>query len=94
MPAGYAVASTTAVVDARHDEAAGPLVYVARLPSGPLLVLEGTAALIWRAVEADTDVVVSVARETGADPADIRSDVHSFLDELVQLGVVVVAPDC
>jgi hypothetical protein len=87
---GYVVPSTTAVVDDGPAEPAR--VYVARLPAGPLLVLEGTAALIWRAVQSDCDVTTTVARQTGAQPTDIRSDVDSVLRELVRQGVLGVAP--
>lgn len=87
-PTGYAVRPGVAVVDDGLDGDAAAPVFVARLPSGPLLVLEGTAAIVWRAVQGGTDVVATVALQTGADPAEIRSEVEDFLDALADRGLL------
>ena len=62
----------------------GMSVYVARLPGGPLLVLDGAAALIW--AEATTAPATGwVARVAGlvGQPEDaITADVRAFVADL------------
>lgn len=69
-------------------------VYVAPLPDGPILVLEGVAALIWRAaVSMDReDAIAEVAARTDSEVALIRHDVDAFLDDMVARGLVVEHP--
>ena len=60
-------------------------------PAAPPVVLEGTAALIWRLLdETDTEVrlVGAVARAFHVHPAQVRGDVHAFLMHLKDLGFV------
>jgi len=64
--------------------------YVARLPSGPIVVLDGTAALIWTV--ACTDEPASVAARVAAlvdrDVAEIADAVDVFLADLVERGML------
>lgn len=57
--------------------------YVARLPDGPIVVLNGIAAEIWRCAVRHTDVVDAVAVRCGVPPDTIRADVDAFLATLV-----------
>ena len=62
------------------------IVYAARLPDGPIVVLDGGAAAIW--VEAcdgpRSTLADRVAAVTDAAVDDIRDDVESFVDELLR----------
>jgi len=64
--------------------------YAAVLPSGPIVVLEGIAELIWTEAcdGAAMTIVDRVASLTGAPPEDIRNDVERFVAELVALGLL------
>lgn len=66
-------------------------VYVARLPDGPILVLDDTAAVIWaEAYGRDrSGVVRRVADRLGAEATDIAADVGTFIDDLIARGVLV-----
>lgn len=60
--------------------------YLAHLPNGPLLILEGSAAAIWRAAVSsanDSDLVERVADQTGANPQEIQPVVETFVADLV-----------
>lgn len=73
-----------------------PVSYVATLPDGPPLVLRGSAAVIWQAaVPGGTrDVIVErVTTATGLSAEDVASDVTTFLDDLVERGLLVRAPE-
>ncbi|HEY9494051.1 MAG TPA: PqqD family protein [Intrasporangium sp.] len=66
--------------------------YVARLPEGPPMVLEDSAALIWMQVVVGGtvgDIASRVAVVAGISAEDIIGDVETFLDELVAHGVLV-----
>jgi hypothetical protein len=70
-------------------------VYVAALPDGPPLVLEGPGALVWWAVLDGgglDDVVARVADGAGASVELVAPDVAAFLDQLVGAGVLDVDP--
>ncbi|GAA2493461.1 PqqD family protein [Terrabacter carboxydivorans] len=62
----------------------GQTVYVAHLPGGPLVVLEGAAAVIWvEATTAPGDGWVSRVADAFGRPEDaIASDVETFVDDL------------
>jgi hypothetical protein len=79
----YRRPANVAMVVETHDD--GAVVYLAALPSGALLVLEGTSALIWQqALAADgTDLVARLADLVGMEPAAIRDDVETFIAELL-----------
>ena len=72
----------------------GQCVYVAHLPGGPLVVLEGAAALIW--VEATTEPatgwVARVAEAFGQHEEVIAADVGAFVADLAARGLLVTAP--
>jgi hypothetical protein len=65
--------------------------YVAPLPDGPLLCLEGTGALIWREALAarPSTVAIRVADAVGLPADEIRPDVDRLLAELVERGLLV-----
>lgn len=69
-------------VGAHAEEVA---VFTARLPGGPLHILEGVAGVIWEeAVAGDREGLVQrVADRTGAEVEEVRSDVEAFLEDLV-----------
>jgi hypothetical protein len=69
-------------------------VYVAPLPDGPILVLEGTAALVWETALGSSREAVAerVAAATAMPIDDIRAEVDGFLERLVAQGLLVVAP--
>ena len=70
-----------------EDDAA---VYAARLPAGPIVVLDGIAALIWEeacAGERET-IADRVAEATYAAPEVIRADVDAFVADLMARGLL------
>lgn len=64
--------------------------YVARVPEGPIHVLDQVAAIIWEeAVDADRATVAArVAERTGADVREIAPEVDAFIGNLVALGLL------
>ncbi|WP_206822927.1 PqqD family peptide modification chaperone [Microbacterium esteraromaticum] len=68
------------------------VVYVAPLPDGPILVLDGVSALIWQTVcdSQIDDAVAYVADATGQRPEDIAGHVDAFVTDLVRRGALVV----
>lgn len=74
-----------------HD---GGVVFVAPLPGGPIVVLEGGAAVIWDgACDGDrSSLPERVARATDTPVEDIRSDVEEFVAELLGRGLLVSNP--
>jgi hypothetical protein len=68
----------------------GGTVYAARLPDGPIVVLDGIAALIWvEACEGERETITDrVAAATDAAPDAIRADVDAFVADLVERGLV------
>jgi hypothetical protein len=73
------------------DAADEPTAYVARLPSGPPILLEGSGCVVWLAL-ADGGTVEELAAAagamTGASPDEIKDDVAMLVDMLVALRVV------
>ncbi len=69
----------------------GDTVYAARLPDGPIVVLDGVAALIWNeACSGDRESIADrVAGATDTAPEAIRGDVHAFLADLLARGLLV-----
>ena len=64
--------------------------YVARLPGGPIVVLEGTAALTWTEACRDLPdtVAARVALRLNQDVADIAADIDVFIAGLVEQGLL------
>ena len=71
-------------VTVRRDDRSPSTVYLARLPAGPLLVLEGVAALVW--VEATTPPATGwvgrVAQAVQRPEEDIADEVDAFVGDL------------
>ncbi|MCD2441010.1 PqqD family protein [Agromyces sp. SYSU K20354] len=65
-------------------------VYAASLPGGPIIVLEGIAALIWdEACAGDRETIVErVAAATDAPTDEIRAHVDAFVADLVARGLL------
>ncbi|BDZ54902.1 PqqD family protein [Agromyces marinus] len=65
--------------------------YAAVLPSGPIVVLDGIAGLIWKqaCTGQPATIVDRVAGATGTAPDEVRADVEHFVAELVALGLLV-----
>lgn len=65
-------------------------VYVARLPDGPIIVLEGTAALIW--MEACSSAPRTIAERVGdhvdRGAAEIAAEIDRFVRDLVAQGLL------
>lgn len=91
MTADYRVHSLVGVVDG------GELVYLAPLPDGPIVVLEGIGAVLWRLAidegESERDVAAAAARLTGTEAADIRDEVEAFLAELIARGLLTAVAE-
>jgi len=81
---GYRPAVGVAVV--QEDD----VVYAAPLPDGPIVVLEGVAAAIWAAAcdGPSESIVDQVATITETSAGDIRSEVESFVDDLLRRGLL------
>lgn len=71
-------------------ERQGDIVFLARLPDGPIIVLEDIAAAIWtEACSIDGGVVADrVAARMGRDAAEIAPVVERFIDELIDRGLL------
>ena len=84
MGAGYRPADAVGVIE---DDG---VVYAATLPVGPIVVLEGVAALIWsEACTGDRESVAErVAAATDASADEIRGDVDAFVADLVARGLL------
>lgn len=68
----------------------GLTLYVASLPAGPLVVLEGAAAVIWsQATSGPADGWVGrVADAVGRSEAEITADTEAFVADLCTRGLV------
>jgi hypothetical protein len=66
------------------------VVYAAHLPAGPIVVLDGVAALIWdEACAGDRATITErVAEATDVAPDLIRADVDAFVADLVARGLL------
>ncbi|MGG5259343.1 PqqD family protein [Phycicoccus avicenniae] len=66
------------------------VVYAARLPDGPPLVLEGPGAVVWHALLPGgtvDEVAERVAQRVGVSAEAVLLDVAGFLDGLLRAGV-------
>lgn len=84
MGRGYRPADAVGVIE---DDG---VVYAATLPGGPIVVLDGVAALIWsEACAGDRESIAErVAAATDASADDIRGHVDSFVADLVARGLL------
>lgn len=66
------------------------VVYAAPLPDGPIMVLEGVAALIWNeATEVPRErIAPHIAVQTGQAVESIRAHVDAFIEEVVARGLL------
>jgi hypothetical protein len=73
----------------------GEVVYIAPLPDGPIRVLEGVAALIWRAACAGPSHTIAprVLFDVADPPADASDMIESVVSELRMAGLLVVESD-
>lgn len=77
------------VVDDRTGQS--PVVYLMQLPDGDPLVLEGSGGVIWAlAADGVDDVPTALAAAVGSPVDEIRTQVTSFLDDLVTRGLLEV----
>ena len=86
---GYRPGDAVGVVD--YED----VLYVATLPDGPIVVLDGISALIWDEACAGPreSIVERVAAATTAMPEAIRAHVERFVADLVSRGLLVKAAD-
>jgi hypothetical protein len=65
-------------------------VFAARLPAGPIVVLDGIAALIWNEACTGERAMLTerVAEATDAAPDAIRADVEQFVADLIARGLL------
>ncbi|WP_400997748.1 PqqD family peptide modification chaperone [Agromyces sp. GXQ0307] len=68
------------------------VLYLAHLPGGPILVLDGPGALIWtEACAGPRETVVERVAEAAGAPTDlVRDDVERLVADLVARGVLAV----
>jgi hypothetical protein len=66
-------------------------VFLAKLPAGPIVVLEGVAALIYRVLAEGTahDWVAAVAEAVGESRDDVEQVAWAFVDDLKARGLLV-----
>lgn len=88
----YSIADNVAWVSQDDlDDGDVPTAYLARVPKGMPILLEGSGCVVWLAL-ADggtlDEVTESAAAMTGSEAADIRDDVADLVDQLVVIGVV------
>ena len=70
-------------------------VYIARLPDGPIAVLEGVAAVIWiEACSEDRETLAQrVATLLDPPPGNIAREVDDFVERLIDQGLLQVRVD-
>lgn len=78
-----------ATVAGLPDDDGNPSRFIALLPNGPMIVLAGTASVIWDEIGDTTeDALAGRVAEVlgGVRDVDIDADVRAFVDELVTGG--------
>jgi hypothetical protein len=95
----YSVAEDVAWLEAAEAGQDRAEAYVARVPEGPPLLLEGAAWAIWLAVAEGGrpggrlgDIVARASELSGSDPMDVADEVAGFLGSLVDTGLVRRTP--
>lgn len=73
----------------------GELLYLARLPTGPILVLDAVGGLIWEEATTrdDEGMVDRLADRLGVDSEFISSHVLAFIAELIDRGLLIEIED-
>jgi hypothetical protein len=87
----YVRPADVAMVVEDLDDEDGVVVYLAPLPDGPVQVLNGVGSLIWMEATATgtpADVVERVAARVDRSPDAIRAEVDSFMEHLVEAGLL------
>lgn len=101
----YVRPSNVAILEGEDGtDGASERLYVAHLPHGPLVVLDGSAAVVWDVATADGPVpkpqsdasaedavTARVALALGVSFGDIREDVCGLLVDLVRRGLLMPA---
>jgi hypothetical protein len=66
------------------------VVYAASIPDGPIVVLDGSAALIWSELAhgGPGTIAERVADATGTSVDAVRADVDAFVEQLIGLGLI------
>ena len=87
----YSIADDVAWVS-QDDLDAGeePTAYVARVPGGPPILLEGSSCVVWLALAEGgtmTQIIEAAAEMAGATVDDITDDVETLVDQLVAIRV-------
>ncbi|WP_210649307.1 PqqD family protein [Nocardioides sp. SYSU D00065] len=92
MTARYRIADDVAwVSEDGLDVGDVPTAYLARVPRGMPIMLEGSGCVVWLALaEGGTleEVTAAAAAMSDADPDQISADVADLVDQLVVIGVV------
>ena len=87
----YRIADDVAWVSEEALDTGGvPSAYVARLPQGPPVTLEGSGCVVWLAlVEGGSpdEITAAAARMWETDAAAIKDDVLTLIEELVRAGL-------
>jgi hypothetical protein len=73
----------------------GEALYLARLPAGPILVLDAVGGLIWNEVTTGSadGVIDRVAAQLDVDGEHIASHVLAFVDDLITRGLLIDIED-
>ncbi|MDT0186465.1 PqqD family protein [Microbacterium sp. ARD31] len=76
------------------EQWSGATLYLARLPAGPIHVLDPVGGLIWSEVTTGHggDLLNRLAARLGVEPQEIAPAVFAFIDELVARELLVQAP--
>ncbi|WP_322920245.1 PqqD family peptide modification chaperone [Nocardioides renjunii] len=88
----YRIADDVAWVSQEDlDGGDAPTAYLARVPKGMPILLEGSGCVVWLALaEGGTleEVTAAAAAMSGTGAEDISADVADLVDQLVVIGVV------
>lgn len=66
------------------------VVYLGRLPAGPLVILQGSGSEVWRAAQdaPRESVAARVAEALGVDEAEVAASVDDFVSDLLARGLL------
>ena len=75
------------------DDGLPSAVFLMRLPDGPPVGLQDSAAWVWLlAADGEPDVAAAVAELVGRPAAEMADEVNDFLDGLVGRGLIEAVP--